>query len=206
MLMNSMASSRKLRIGLDLLERVVIATLFLWLTYRVFHSLGETPFNLLFLVSEGAVALFVLFRRSTDQISVRPLDWATALIGTMLPMMIVTTGGGWAGGVVFMLAGLVLSLGAKFSLRRSFGVVAANRGIKTGGMYAAVRHPMYLGYFLVNAGALMVNPSWINVALLGAWAVCQIIRIHAEERILFGDQSYREHARKVRFRVLPFVY
>ena len=187
-------------------ERIVITILFVWLSYRVLVNLDNAPVNLLFLVSEGAVALFVLFRRTTDQISVRPFDWIIAFVGTMLAMLVTPSGGGWVGGVVFLLAGMLLSLGAKFSLRRSFGVVAANRGIKKGGLYAAVRHPMYLGYFLSNAGVLMINPSWLNAAVLGMWAVCQIVRIHAEERILLQDADYRDHAQKVRFRIVPYVY
>ncbi|CAN0500048.1 unnamed protein product [Phaeothamnion confervicola] len=105
-----------------------------------------------------------------------------------------------------MAAGFAVSLGAKLSLRRSFGVVAANRGIKKSGLYAVVRHPMYLGYFLTNGGMILLNPSLWNAALLAAWTACQIYRIHAEERMLMQDADYRGHAEKVRFRLLPFVY
>ncbi len=198
--------SRRTRLLLDGFERIAITLLFAWLCYRFYGSLGETPFNLFFLVSEGAVAIFVLLRRATDQISVKPFDWAVGIGGTMLPMLLVPTGHGWPGGAACLIVGVVIALGAKVSLGRSFGVVAANRGIKSDRLYGAVRHPMYLGYFLANAGVLMLNPSIFNAALLSLWTACQIARIRAEEHVLLQDATYRAHADKVRFRLLPFVY
>lgn len=191
---------------LDWFERVVIVLLFAWLGLRIYGSLDETPFNLFFLISEGAVALFVLLRRPTDQISVKPFDWAVGFAGTMLPMLLIPSGNGWSGGAVLLIAGVAIALGAKFSLRRSFGIVAANRGIKSNGLYGAVRHPMYLGYFLANVGMLTLNPSFVNAGLLFLWAACQVARIKAEEGILMQDVAYQDHAKKVRFRLLPFVY
>ena len=198
--------SRRLRRLLDGVERVVITLLFAWLAYRFSVSLAAQPANAVYLISEGLVACFVLLRRSTDQISLRPTDWVLGFTGTMLPMLAVPVDGGWPPGAPLMIAGLAISLGAKLSLRRSFGIVAANRGVKKSGLYAAVRHPMYLGYFLINGGMLMLNPSIWNGALLVLWAGCQIARIHAEERVLLQDLGYRAHAEKVRFRLLPFVY
>lgn len=204
--MQSTDRARKLRLMLDWFERVVIVLLFAWLGFRIYGSLDETPFNLFFLISEGAVALFVLLRRPTDQISVKPFDWAVGFAGTMLPMLLIPSGNGWSGGVVCLIAGVAIALGAKFSLRRSFGIVAANRGIKSNGLYGAVRHPMYLGYFLANVGMLTLNPSFVNAGLLLLWAACQVARIKAEEGILMQDVAYQDHAKKVRFRLLPFVY
>ncbi|MBU2587910.1 MAG: isoprenylcysteine carboxylmethyltransferase family protein [Alphaproteobacteria bacterium] len=204
--MTATIPSRETRLLLDLSERIAIVLLFVWLCSRFYASLDETPFNLFFLVSEGIVALFVLFRRATENISIKPFDWAVGVIGTMLPMLISPSGNGWPIGVVFLIAGLGISLGAKISLRRSFGVVAANRGVKCDGLYGAVRHPMYLGYFLTYAGVLMLNPSVFNAALLTLWAACQIARIIAEERVLLQDATYQAHARKVRFRLIPYVY
>lgn len=191
---------------LDWFERITLLALFAWLCTRFYQSLDETPLNLFYLFAEGSVALFVLFRRTTDQVSTRPYDWTVGFVGTMLPMLVIPSGHGWSGGVIFLIAGLFISLGAKLSLRRSFGVVAANRGVKRTGLYAAVRHPMYLGYFLTYAGILMLNPSLFNLGILSLWAVLQIARIVAEEKVLFEDAAYRDHAAKVRFRLVPFVY
>lgn len=191
---------------LDSVEKFAVVALFAWLCLRFFGSLQEQPANVIFLVSEGLVALMVLLRRSTDQISLNPLDWAIGVGGTLLPMMVNPSGGGWFGGAGFLLVGLIMSLVAKLTLGRSFGIVAANRGVKRRGIYAAVRHPMYLGYFLTYAGVLLLNPSLWNGVLLLVWAALQIARIQAEERVLMRDPAYREHAEHVRFRLVPFVY
>ena len=194
------------RFLLDGFERVVLVILFIWLCARFADTVAEHPSNLLFLASEAMVALMIVFRRSTDQISVRTTDWVTGFGGTLLPLLVQPASGGHSAAVGLLMLGLVVSVGAKLSLRRSFGLVAANRGVKRTGLYATVRHPMYLGYFLTYAGFLILNPSIVNAALLTGWAMLQILRIDAEERMLLRDPEYQEHARHVRFRLLPYVY
>ena len=58
---------------LDRAEQVVIVILFCLLAYRVLGS--ENPLALLLLLSEAAVAFFVVIRRPTTAISVRIGDW-----------------------------------------------------------------------------------------------------------------------------------
>jgi protein-S-isoprenylcysteine O-methyltransferase Ste14 len=191
---------------LDGAERVAIVVLYLMMVHRFVGDLADKPANILFIVSEGMIAVMVLFRRGTEAISLRPVDWLTGVLGTALPMLYQPTGGGWVGGAMLMAAGLLISVGAKLSLRRSFGVIAANRGVKRGGLYAAVRHPMYLGYLVTYIGALALNPSVWNAVLLSAWLVFEILRIFAEERVLMQDEAYREHAAKVKFRLVPGLW
>ena len=197
---------QRMRLFFDGLERVVITTLFAWLTWRIAGSLSTNAWNLIFLLGEGAVAVMVLLRRSTEQISLKPQDWLIGFAGTSLPMLLIPTDQGIASGVIFLLVGVLLALVAKLSLRRSFGIVAANRGVKASGIYRAVRHPMYLGYFIAYVGTFMLNPSLFNLGLLTLWAGCQIYRIHAEERILMQDPAYQALALQTRYRLLPFVY
>ena len=191
---------------LDTIERLLLAGFFTWFCYRILSRLETNPYNIIALVSEAAVLAFILFRRPTEQISTKPTDWAIGFAGNLLPLLLMPTEEGLISGVALVLAGMILSIGAKFSLRRSFGIVAANRGIKRTGLYAAVRHPMYLGYFVTYLGMAMLNPSLFNVGLLSLWAVLQISRIHAEEKVLMQDPLYQEHAKAVRYRLLPLVY
>ena len=191
---------------LDGTERVFILMLYSFLVWRFVGGLFETPANALFLVSEGLIAAFVLFRRPTEAITLRYRDWITGVVGTALPMMLQPTGGGMAGGAVMLLVGVCIAIVAKLSLRRSFGVVAANRGVKRSGLYTAVRHPMYLGYLLANSGVLLLNPSVWNAGLLFVWFGMIVARIHAEERILGQDPAYRDFAADVRFRLVPRIW
>lgn len=191
---------------LDTFERAVVALLYCWLVYRFATTLSERPTNIAFVLGEGIVVCMVLFRRTTDQISVNPMDWVTGLAGFTLPLLLEPTSYGLKSGILWLLLGLAISVGAKLTLRRSFGVIAANRGIKRDGLYAGVRHPMYLGYLTSYIGVLMLNPSTWNATILAFWMAFQIARINAEEQILMRDPAYREHAELVRYRLIPFVY
>lgn len=115
-------------------------------------------------------------------------DWALAASGTFLFMLVDEGGTPMLGalGAVLMLLGLVIHCSAKLSLRRSFGLVAANRGIKVGGAYRIVRHPMYAGYILAHIGFLLTSPTLWNLAVyVSGWALL-VARIyagaHAERR------------------------
>ena len=100
----------------------------------------------------------------------------------------------------------MLQLSAKLTLRRSFGVVAANRGVKASGPYRLVRHPMYAGYALTHVGFLLAGPTLWNLAIYGATLAIAVRRIIAEERVLRRDSAYRALADRVRYRLLPFVF
>ena len=100
-------------------------------------------------------------------------------------------------------AGLFISLAAKISLNRRFGVAPANRGVQAHGAYAFIRHPMYAGYLLMNGAYLLLNPTILNGIVYSiAWS-CQLGRINREESWLRRDPAYREYAKSVRFRVFP---
>lgn len=198
-----------LRRQLDLIERLVIIAIYIWLLSRFVGLIWERPANLLFLVAEGIVMVMVVLRHATDQITLRPADWIVGFAGSFVVMLVAPAEPlAFAGTIapLLMLAGLAISIAAKLQLRRSFGIVAANRGVKTRGLYGLVRHPMYSGYFLVNGGMLMVNFSAWNLAVMAAWTMFQLMRIEAEERLLSADPSYRSLMERVRYRLVPGLY
>lgn len=111
-----------------------------------------------------------------------------------------------AAGAALQLLGIFWELFAKVSLRRSFGILPANRGVVSRGAYRFIRHPMYLGYFLTDVGFLLVNFGIQNMIVYGCQFALQIGRIVREERLLSDDESYCAYRRKVRFRVIPGVF
>lgn len=195
---------------LDRVEQVLVLILYAWLVVRLWPE-DFSPGNwyaILLLVSEGLVAALLLARRTTDNISRRVGDWALAAGGTFVVLMIGKGGPPiHAGlGLALIMVGLTIHVGAKLSLWRSFGLVAANRGVKTIGLYRFVRHPMYAGYMLSHAGYLLAAPSWWNLGVyLITWTLL-VARIEAEERTLSEDVSYRDYKQGVRYRLLPGVY
>jgi protein-S-isoprenylcysteine O-methyltransferase Ste14 len=193
---------------LDRAEQAVIVFLFCLLTWRVFDS--DNPLAPLLLLSEFAVVVFVLIRRPTSAISVRLGDWLLATTATAAPLLIGPVDQSQAmlvvPGVLLVALGTCFQLWSKLVLRRSFGIAPANRGVKVGGPYRAVRHPMYAGYLAAHVGLFMLNPSLLNLVIyaIGWWA--QVLRLLAEERLLSQDEAYQAFAQKVRHRLIPGVF
>ena len=95
---------------------------------------------------------------------------------------------------------------AKIALWRSFGILPANRGVKTGGPYRLLRHPMYAGYLVTHVGFLVGFPSMQNTALYAAAFAVQVGRLLREEAILKEDPVYRNYAARVRYRLIPGLF
>lgn len=199
------------RSRLDQFEQLFVLLLYGWLVLRVLPDAvasGGLLAIILLLLSEGAVVILLLFRRPTVDISVKTQDWIIAAAGTWLPLMVIKGGEPMLGslGPLLMMLGLVTQFAAKLTLLRSFGLVAANRGVKSNGMYAFVRHPMYAGYMLTHIGYLLASPSLWNVGVyVAVWAFL-IARMVAEENILGADPEYREYTQRVRHRIVPGIF
>jgi len=194
--------------GLDRIEQVTIVALWSLLVWRVLQSPNHmAP---LVLIAETSVALFVLFRRPTERISMRLGDWLLAATATYAPLLIVPSAELWpvleVPAVALILFGNVVQISGKLFLRRSFGIAPANRGIKRDGLYRFVRHPIYAGYLFTHIGILMIMPSLVNLVIyaIGWWA--QILRIQAEEALLTQDPDYRDYLQQTRWRLIPGLY
>jgi protein-S-isoprenylcysteine O-methyltransferase Ste14 len=111
----------------------------------------------------------------------------------------------WAG-LAAQGVGNVLALAGICDLGRSFGIVAAHRGIKTCGLYRCIRHPIYAAYLLAFGGFVLAHPSGYNTLVLLVWAIIQIARIRAEEHLLSADPQYTAYAMRVRHRLIPGIW
>ena len=197
---------------LDATEKYVLASVFVFFTYRMIHGYVETgsPVTLIYLVDQLVVLAFILIRRPPKDLSLRVDDWFVGFAGTFLAILIGPPGGNAIAAPVVVVAllgiGFLIHLSAKLALRRSFGVVAANRGVKASGPYRLVRHPMYLGYIVSQLGILLAGPTAANVAVVAACWALYVFRIVAEERVLLRDEAYGAFAAKTRFRLLPGIY
>jgi protein-S-isoprenylcysteine O-methyltransferase Ste14 len=104
------------------------------------------------------------------------------------------------------IAGLAVQISAKLSLRRSFGILPANRGVVVHGPYRLIRHPMYFGYLVNDMGFLLPNFGLQNVLVLAFHWTLQIGRIVREERLLSNDEMYRDYTQRVRYRLIAGVF
>ncbi len=77
----------------------------------------------------------------------------------------------------------------------------------TTGPYAIVRHPLYFGALFYAAATSLVLGSWWGLTTVPLVAFGFAIRIRVEEKALHeGLQGYADYARRVRWRLIPFVW
>ncbi len=75
------------------------------------------------------------------------------------------------------------------------------------GLYAFVRHPMYMGSLLLLAGVPVSLGSWSGLFVCMFFIPALMWRISAEEKFLAKNLSgYSEYQKKVRYRLVPFVW
>ena len=197
---------------LDVLERTIVVLVFGHFAFVMLTTAaGRAGFlSLVLLVSESLPVFLILTRRQSKALSDKKLDWLLGLMGTILPLLAVPVAGGGllSAGLcgAIMVIGLYVQISAKVILGRSFGLIAANRGIKVAGPYRIVRHPMYAGYTILHVGFLLAFPSFWNIALYSTELVIQMARLLREERLLNQDQSYRNYAARVRYRLIPMIF
>src|SRR5436189_6423825 len=75
------------------------------------------------------------------------------------------------------------------------------------GPYAHVRHPMYAGAIWLFVGMPLALGSWWSLVLILPFVPVLLWRLLNEERILQRDlPGYTEYMRRVRSRLVPFVW
>jgi protein-S-isoprenylcysteine O-methyltransferase Ste14 len=103
-----------------------------------------------------------------------------------------TTGRVSGAGLVCLVAGYGLRRWARHVLGdrfRSFEVRREPRGLETGGPYAYLRHPGYLGLALMDVGLpLLLNLPWLTLLSVAPLALL-FRRSRLEDRLL--EQAYR---------------
>ncbi len=158
---------------------------------------------------ESTIVVLALTRRRSVATTSRPTDWLIGLFGSFLPLLMrptdVAGAVAWLGQPIQAI-GLVVTVAGVASLGRSFGLVAADRGIKTGGLYRFVRHPLYAGYLVGYAGYTAVYPSTDNLLITCGSVLALHARARIEERFLARDPAYRDYARRVPWRFIPCLY
>src|SRR4029078_12309687 len=99
--------------------------------------------------------------------------------------------------VAASIAGLAIVIARKVTLGRSFGLMPANRGVVSSGIYRIVRHPIYLGYLITHVAFLFATPSAWNIAILAVGDAALLLRAVCEEQTLARDERYREYQQLV---------
>ena len=182
-----------------------------WMLFAAKHvgafiDTGKMGF-LLFCFSETLQAFFFIIRKIPKSVSVDPFDWLVGVAGSLIPLFFRPGGESlWQYGEMLVLFGVVIQVIGLMSLNRSFAIVAANREIKTRGLYRFVRHPMYASYLFLFSGYILFNASWFNLFIVIFSFTFLFLRVFQEEKHLSHDPIYRDYKERVRYRLIPFIF
>ena len=98
--------------------------------------------------------------------------------------------------ISLVLTGNFITLLGIVSLRRSFSIMVEAREPVFTGLYAYVRHPLYVGETVATAGILVFRFSPVNVVLFVLFVLCQMARAALEEKKLLSVfPEYEEYRR-----------
>ena len=91
-------------------------------------------------------------------------------------------------------------------LSRTVEVQEGQKVVDTG-LYGMVRHPMYLATLLMFVPMPLILQSLWGLCVFGWYAILIVIRIRGEEKLLSAElDGYAEYKKKVKYRLIPFIW
>ncbi len=168
----------------------------------------HSPVAILNAVALTVLTMMFVFRRPAKDVDRSVTSLLAALLGNFLPFaFILRDPNDWAGHVPagIEMVTIALAIWTVLSLRTSMGITPANRGVKTGGPYRFIRHPLYTLVIISQIGLLLEYPSLTNCVILAMAVVFKSVMIQKEERVLRNDPAYVAYSQRVRYRVIPRI-
>lgn len=91
-------------------------------------------------------------------------------------------------------------------LSRTVKVEQGQKVVDTG-LYGIVRHPMYMATILLFLMIPVVLGSWYALIVFAFYPAIIIVRLRAEEELLTRElPGYEAYKKKVKYRILPFIW
>jgi protein-S-isoprenylcysteine O-methyltransferase Ste14 len=202
---SSIFLGRPFQVGSNFLLALIFSLSVIFLA-KQYASTGQLSiiFNMIFYSLSVVCALV---RKPATKVDLSFFSWLFTFAGIALPMLLLPGGAKESLiGYLVQISGIAISIIGLISLNRSFGLVAAHRGIVSSGMYRFVRHPLYFSYEVSILGFMINNFSLYNIALCLVHLCCQLQRIKYEENLLSIDEAYRQYAIKTKWRLIPFFF
>ena len=195
--------------GAGNLTGIMLFSLLCFATFQRYQQTHEfLTFNLMMV--NGLILALYFIRREPKALIEFPVAWFISIVATLLPFLYrpseqVALPELLSIGHYLQMLGMLAIIGSLLSLRGSLGIVPANRGIKSGGFYRYVRHPLYSSELIFFSGYSLSNLSIVNVGLLFLLCALQFFRSQIEENFLVNDQAYHHYMSRTRYRFIPGV-
>ena len=85
--------------------------------------------------------------------------------------------------------------------------VRENQKVVDTGLYGIVRHPMYAVTVWLFLSIPLVLGSWWSLVCFLPYIAVIVVRIHNEEKVLeAGLEGYAKYQKRVKYRMIPFVW
>jgi protein-S-isoprenylcysteine O-methyltransferase Ste14 len=85
--------------------------------------------------------------------------------------------------------------------------IQQNQKVIEYGLYSKIRHPMYLAAIIIMLSSPLVLGSYYALIPMAFYPLIIIFRIKNEEEVLKkGLTGYEEYLKKVKYRLIPFVW
>ncbi len=91
-------------------------------------------------------------------------------------------------------------------LSRTIKVEEGQKVVDTG-LYGIVRHPMYMATILLFLMIPIILGSWYALIVFAFYPVIIVVRLKDEEDLLTRElPGYAEYKKKVKYRIIPFIW
>ena len=113
-----------------------------------------------------------------------------------------------AGSVLFLAAYMLYAevMRENAYLSRTIQVQNGQTVVDTG-LYGLVRHPMYMATILLFLMIPLVLGSWYALIAFAFYPVIMVVRLKDEEELLTRElPGYADYKKKVKFRLIPFIW
>lgn len=85
--------------------------------------------------------------------------------------------------------------------------IQQNQKVIDTGLYSVIRHPMYLAGIIIMLFSPVILGSFYGMIPMIFYAIIIIFRIYNEEEVLKkGLEGYNEYLKKVKYRLVPFIW
>ena len=195
------------------LVNITVASFFSYYIYDILIRLS-TGMSLTLLIAllfrNTSITLVFLLRRPSRLTSRNVGDWIAAIGGTFITYLYTSQANPISPYIVptayvIMIVTAFISTICIINLGRSFGIVPANRGVKTDMLYGIVRHPLYSLYTIYDLALISLAFSLHNCYICILHALFSYLRAKREENILIQDETYKEYVSKTRYMFLPGI-
>ncbi len=197
------------------LSREQKANICLMLIYAIFannninYLIHQFKISVLILAIFNTALVFIsILRRPPTKISFSKFDIIISTLGSFFGFLLIA--GEIQSEILFFqilgILGLLISLTGLFFLNKSFGFLPADRGVITNGIYRFIRHPIYTGYFISIFCFVAQNYTLWNVGVFIFFVIFETTRLLREEKLLKQNPEYLEYTKKVRWRILPYIW